>query len=101
MFVIESSKYCPVCHSVTHHSHKRFSIARTIAVVLAIVGGWMLFRSTPEVVAGIVLLFIALALVLFERERMARIECDRCRSRAVAVLAKTKPDLKNTEINVM
>jgi hypothetical protein len=86
---------------VTPHSRRRLSIARAVAFALAIASGWLFFRSTAGLVPAIVLLFIALVLVLFDRDRMRRIECERCRGKALVELEKTKPDLKNTEINIM
>jgi hypothetical protein len=101
MFLIESCKHCPICDTVTRHSRRWFSIALGLAFAFALVGASQLFLAPSDPVGGCIFLFIAMAIVAFDRERMWRIRCERCRSKALRDNAKTKPDLANTEINIL
>ena len=101
MFLIEGCKHCPVCNTVTPHSRRWFSVALCFAAAFALLGASMLFIEPRDPVGGLIFFFIALAIAAFDRERMWRIRCERCRGRARREVAKTKPDLKNTEINIL
>ena len=101
MFLIESCRHCPICDTVTPHSRRWFSISLCLALAFAALGASQLLIAPSDPIGGCIFLFIALAIFAFDRERMWRIRCERCRGKAQRQNAKTKPDLKNTEINIL
>jgi hypothetical protein len=99
MFLIESCKHCPACNTVTPHSRRWFGLPLFFASLFALLGAAM-FAIEPAIYAsGFIFLFLAAAIVAFDRERVWRIRCNRCRDKARRENEKTKPDLENTEIN--
>jgi hypothetical protein len=100
MFLIETCKHCPVCTAVTPHTRRWFSLALFLAVLLVSLAASMFFVSPPEPATGFIFLFLALVIVARDRERMWRVHCNRCRERARQPYENSKPDLKNTEINI-
>jgi len=101
MFAVESCRHCPVCDTVTPHSRRRFSVAWCAASGFAIVAAGMFSIEPTNVADGFIFAFIALAIVAFDRERAWHVRCERCRDRARRELAKTKPDLETTQIDVL
>jgi hypothetical protein len=92
MFLVETCRHCSICNTVTPHTRRRFSLALLASFAFALASGELFLASTlPTVLGGFFCLFVALAIFSFDRERMWRIRCDRCRGKARSAIGSTKP----------
>ena len=100
MFLRESIEHCPTCGELTPHSRRRFAALLVIGVVLLAGAAWFAWSGSEwPVVAS--LAFVALFLLLHDREPFSHVACERCRTKRRNALKKTKPTLDgNTEINI-
>jgi hypothetical protein len=97
MFLTETVRHCSTCNTVTPHSRRRFSIALLASLALVLASGELFLASPTSIVGGLVALFFAIAIAAYDRERMWRVRCDRCRSKARRAIAGTKPG-KHSEV---
>ena len=100
MLVVEDSRFCSQCGTVTPHSRRRLAVPKIAAGTLWGTGAWLCWTGGMRILLGVGLLFLGLLALLLDRERFWRVPCERCRTHRRAALRRTKPTLDGrTEIS--
>jgi hypothetical protein len=101
MLVHESVRRCPRCETSTPHRRRIVAVPKLLAAAALVGAGTCFVRGAPWWVLGLVLLFAAAFVLLRDHEQRYGVECERCRSKELAALRRTKPALDGTtEINL-
>ncbi len=96
MFLREVVQHCPVCQEVTPHSSRTVAVPKVLS--LAFLGGAGLCAWPGLEYSRLAVILGSLGLILLTRDRgkMWRIHCERCRTKKLAEVARTKPTLDGT-----
>ncbi len=86
MLIQENCEYCQQCGSITPHSRRRFAIPILMGSALLAGGGWFLWLGSAWKIAGIWLVFMAVFLILKDREKYWHVHCERCREKKLGHL---------------
>ncbi|MEM9802945.1 MAG: hypothetical protein AAGA20_21655 [Planctomycetota bacterium] len=102
MLNVESVRHCPTCDEVTSHSRRRIALLAlfgSAAIVLGL-GGLAFGRLEP--LAAIAIALAGAGIVAWDRRRLVRIECGRCRDAERVRRRRTRPRLDGTtEIHIV
>ena len=102
MFLHESAERCPRCEEVTPHSRRRIALPKVAATTAGLGAVWCCWRGSGWFVVAGGLLAAGLLGMLYDREKLWHVHCERCRTKKLALPRKTKPTLDgNTEINIV
>jgi hypothetical protein len=98
MLLRETVQHCPTCDEVTPHSYRRYSIPKTVSLLLLGLAIWCMVEGGVQWIPAVFLLFAAAFVRLQDRDRFWNIACIRCRGYRLAELRKTQPKLGSTTI---
>jgi len=102
MFLRETVQHCSTCEEVTPHSRRVIAVPQVMSAFALVGAGWCFSQETAWRLPGGLLLMMASFCLLHDRERSWAIRCERCRSKKLRGLRRTKPTLGgHTEINLL